>query len=85
MLPGEFATQTCFQGRFGEDTETNKFGGHVMMHPPRPNEDLVKARIQYTEFRIVGQAFRIGRYAIHFHLVGKADNSYVRGCAIHKR
>ena len=32
-----------------------------------------------------GQAFRLGRYPIHWHLMGDVHNaSYVRGCAIHQ-
>ena len=31
----------------------------------------------------MGQAFRVGRYPIHFHINGNASTSYVRGIAIH--
>lgn len=32
-----------------------------------------------------GQAFRLGRYPIHWHLMGDIDGkSYVRGCSIHQ-
>merc|ERR1712013_912674 len=31
----------------------------------------------------VGQAFRVGRYPIHFHIPGNMSTSYVRGNAIH--
>jgi len=31
----------------------------------------------------VGQAFQLGRYPIHFHLIGAVHNSYIRGNAIH--
>ena len=31
----------------------------------------------------MGQAFRLGRYAIHFHLSGSMSGSYIRNCAIH--
>ena len=30
------------------------------------------------------QAFRLGRYPIHYHLNGNVTGSYVRGCAIHR-
>lgn len=40
-------------------------------------------RIEHTEVRHMGQAFRLGRYAIHFHLSGTVNGSYVRNCAIH--
>ena len=36
------------------------------------------------EFRRTGQAFRLGRYSLHYHLHGDLQyNQYVRGCAFH--
>ena len=35
------------------------------------------------EIRQGGQAFRLGRYAVHFHLNDVMNGSYVRHCAIH--
>ncbi|XP_035686784.1 fibrocystin-L-like [Branchiostoma floridae] len=81
---GEFATQTCFQGRFGEEVGSDQFGGHVLIHQPEPDAGLVTARIEHVEFTYVGQAFRLGRYPIHSHLNGDMSSSYVRGCAIHR-
>ena len=54
------------------------------MHAPRYDEELVVGRIEYVELTYVGQAFRLGRYAIHFHLNGDMPSSYVRGCSIHQ-
>ncbi|XP_054620387.1 fibrocystin-L-like isoform X2 [Dunckerocampus dactyliophorus] len=83
--PGEFATQTCFQGRFGEETGSDEFGACIMVHPPVPNENLAMARLSYVEIFHAGQAFRLGRYPIHWHLVGDLQyKSYVRGCSIHQ-
>uniref|UniRef100_UPI003AACF14E PKHD1 like 1, tandem duplicate 1 n=1 Tax=Centroberyx gerrardi TaxID=166262 RepID=UPI003AACF14E len=82
---GEFATQTCFQGRFGEEVGSDQFGGCIMFHAPRPNENLAIGRLEYVEIFHAGQAFRLGRYPIHWHLMGNIDyKSYVRGCAIHQ-
>ncbi|KAL7883851.1 hypothetical protein SRHO_G00015090 [Serrasalmus rhombeus] len=82
---GEFATQTCFQGRFGEEVGSDQFGGCIMFHAPRPNENLAIGRIEYVEIFNAGQAFRLGRYPIHWHLMGDIKfQSYVRGCAIHQ-
>uniref|UniRef100_A0A667XGZ1 PKHD1 like 1, tandem duplicate 2 n=1 Tax=Myripristis murdjan TaxID=586833 RepID=A0A667XGZ1_9TELE len=82
---GEFATQTCFQGRFGEETGSDQFGGCIMFHAPRPNENLAIGRLEYVELFHAGQAFRLGRYPIHWHLMGDINyQSYVRGCAIHQ-
>ncbi|XP_036421459.1 fibrocystin-L-like [Colossoma macropomum] len=82
---GEFATQTCFQGRFGEEVGSDQFGGCIMFHAPRPNENLAIGRIEYVEIFNAGQAFRLGRYPIHWHLMGDLKlQSYVRGCSIHQ-
>ncbi|XP_030644362.1 PKHD1 like 1, tandem duplicate 1 [Chanos chanos] len=82
---GEFTTQTCFQGRFGEETGSDQFGGCIMFHAPRPSENLAIGRIEYVEVFNAGQAFRLGRYPIHWHLMGDVQfKSYVRGCAIHQ-
>ncbi|KAK9957826.1 hypothetical protein ABG768_012036 [Culter alburnus] len=82
---GEFATQTCFQGRFGEEVGSDQFGGCIMFHAPQPNQNLAIGRIEYVELFNVGQAFRLGRYPIHWHLMGDVKfKSYVRGCGIHQ-
>ncbi|KAI8520669.1 hypothetical protein Bbelb_004230 [Branchiostoma belcheri] len=76
---GEFVTQTCFEGRFGDEVGSDQFGAHVMVH----GED-VTFRIENTELTNMGQAFRLGRYAVHSHLNGDMSGSYVRGNAIHR-
>ena len=81
--PGQFQTQTCFQGRFGEEIGSDQFGVSVMIHAPNKSMGLVTARFSYVEISHAGQAFRLGRYPIHFHLSGDVSGSYVRGCAIH--
>ena len=81
--PGQFDVQTCFQGRFGAETSSDQFGGQIMLHAAVMNENRVTGRIEYVEVTHAGQAFRLGRYPIHFHLNGDVTGSYVRGCAIH--
>ncbi|OCT77100.1 fibrocystin-L [Xenopus laevis] len=82
---GEFATQTCFQGRFGEEVGSDQFGGCIMFHAPQPSQLLSIGRIEYVEVFHAGQAFRLGRYPIHWHLMGDLQfKSYVRGCGIHQ-
>ena len=61
FIAGEFATQTCFQGRFGEETGWDQMGAQVIIHSPEPDTELSIARIEYVEFTHVGQAFRLGR------------------------
>ena len=77
------ALQTCFSGKFGEELGSDEMGAVIIISPPVKDQGLVEARIEYAEFRFVGQAFRVGRYPIHFHLPGNMNTSYVRGNAIH--
>jgi hypothetical protein len=32
----------------------------------------------------MGQAFKLGRYAIHFHMIGNVHNSYIEGTTVHQ-
>ena len=79
--PGQFAVQVCFFGRFGAEEIDDQFGSQIMLHKG-PNDKVV-GRIEYVEVTRAGQAFRLGRYPIHFHLNGDVNGSYVRGCGIH--
>lgn len=81
--PGQFEIQTCFLGRFGDETLNDQFGSQIMIHAAEQNQGDVIGRFEYVEVTHAGQAFRLGRYPIHFHLNGDVSTSYVRGCAIH--
>ena len=81
--PGQFEVQTCFLGRFGNETLSDQFGSQIMIHAAEQNQGDVVGRFSYTEVTHAGQAFRLGRYPIHFHLNGNVSGSYVRGCSIH--
>ncbi|XP_033119895.1 fibrocystin-L-like [Anneissia japonica] len=79
----QFATQTCFQGRFGEEIGSDQFGSQIKLFGKYRDQQLVTGRIEYVEVTHAGQAFRLGRYPIHFHFNGDVSGSYVRGCGIH--
>ena len=81
--PGQFETQTCFQGRFGSEVVGDQFGSQIMIHAAEQNQGHVLAQFGYIEVTHAGQAFRLGRYPIHYHLNGNVSGSYVRGCGIH--
>lgn len=49
-----------------------------------PQDESCIGRILYTEFYNVGQAFKLGRYPIHFHMIGSVSKSLVKGNAIHQ-
>ena len=84
FVANEEAEQSCFQGKFGEEIGTDEFGAIIFINAAEINKHLAVARISYTEFTFVGQAFRVGRYPIHFHINGNATSSYVRGNSIHR-
>jgi hypothetical protein len=57
------------------------YGGHMMVG----DGPDAAARISSVEFRRMGQTNNIGRYPVHFHLLGEAgSNSYVEDSAIHQ-
>ena len=53
-----------------------------MIHSP--GDESAIGRIEYIELTDVGQAFKLGRYPLHFHMIGTVNQSYVRGNAIHQ-
>ncbi|XP_063689847.1 fibrocystin-L-like isoform X2 [Bolinopsis microptera] len=81
--PDQFATQTCFQGRYGAMMDSDQFGSQIMFHAAAMETREVHGRLENAEFSWAGQAFRLGRYPIHFHMNGDVSGSYVKGCAVH--
>ena len=77
------AMQTCFAGKFGEELGTDEMGAVIIISPKFKDQGLVSARFEYVELTSVGQAFRVGRYPIHFHLPGNQNESYIRGVSVH--
>lgn len=57
------------------------YGSHIMLTGKQDESSI--GRIEYVEVYYSGQAFQMGRYPIHFHMIGSVSGSYVRGCAIH--
>jgi hypothetical protein len=64
-----------------DDSVARQYGAHIMLHSK--GDDSLTGRISYAEFTQVGQAFQLGRYPIHFHMIGAVHNSYIEGNAIH--
>lgn len=70
--------------KYQGDPETslqNQYGATIMLHSP--GDESVIGRISHAEFFNVGQSFQIGRYPIHFHMIGEVNKSYVIGNSIH--
>ena len=53
-----------------------------MLHSP--GDESVVGRIENCEFKDVGQAFMLGRYPIHFHMIGNVQKSWIRKNSIHQ-
>ena len=51
-----------------ETSSANMYGAIIFMHSQ--GDDSIIGKISYIELRDVGQAFKVGRYPIHFHMVG---------------
>ncbi|GIL53442.1 hypothetical protein Vafri_9024 [Volvox africanus] len=61
----------------------NQYGVQVMVSSPKY---LPRALVRFDNIEITqsGQAFRLGRYSMHWHMHGDvAFQSWLRGCAIH--
>ena len=65
-----------------ETSAKNQYGANIFIHSS--GDDSVIARLEYIELNEVGQAFKIGRYAVHFHMIGAVHQSYARGCSTHE-
>ena len=59
----------------------NQYGGQLFFHSP--GDDSLVVHLSNLEVRNAGQAFRLGRYAIHWHMIGDLLQSYQRNCSIH--
>ena len=44
------------------------YGAHIMVHTP-PHLEKPLVQLKHVEVRKAGQAFRLGRYPIHFHIL----------------
>jgi hypothetical protein len=70
--------------KFRGDPETskrNEYGANIFLHSH--GDDSLTGRIANVELTDVGQGFKIGRYAVHFHMIGAVHNSYAKGNSIH--
>jgi hypothetical protein len=56
-------------------------GVHIML---RGQEGVARGRYSYMEVFRAGQKFQLGRYPIHFHMIGHVVDNYVIGCAVHQ-
>ena len=60
----------------------NQYGATIFLHSL--GDDSLVARLGFIEMTNVGQAFKVGRYAVHFHMIGAVHQSYANGCSTHE-
>ena len=56
-------------------------GVHIMLFSPGDESSI--GRIENLELFNAGQAYNLGRYPLHFHLIGTVTKSYIKNNAIH--
>eukprot|EP00340_Litonotus_pictus_P012293 CAMPEP_0170537490 /NCGR_PEP_ID=MMETSP0209-20121228/102744_1 /TAXON_ID=665100 ORGANISM="Litonotus pictus, Strain P1" /NCGR_SAMPLE_ID=MMETSP0209 /ASSEMBLY_ACC=CAM_ASM_000301 /LENGTH=2876 /DNA_ID=CAMNT_0010838997 /DNA_START=139 /DNA_END=8769 /DNA_ORIENTATION=- len=65
-------------------SERTQYGFHQLITASRKNmEKTGLARISYVELFRGGQAFQLGTYPIHFHMLGDNHKSFIKGVSIH--
>jgi len=64
-----------------ETTKANTYGATMFFHSD--GDDSLEARLKHIETTDMGQAFKLGRYAIHFHMIGAVHKSYCEGVVVH--
>ena len=83
LCPPLLGVAPCITHQGDYDSARYMYGGQILVNSPGY---LARALIKFdnVELAQMGQAFRLGRYSIHWHMHGDvAFQSWVRGCAIH--
>jgi hypothetical protein len=66
-------------------SETDEFGGHVMVMRPSGVSSYGKAYISNVELYRMGQKQVLGRYPMHWHMMlGVAVGQYFTDCSVHR-
>ncbi|KAJ1475672.1 hypothetical protein T484DRAFT_1827474 [Baffinella frigidus] len=85
VVEGDYDARLCPLADLADDGVTrlscNQFGAQIFLSSPG-HESLI-GRMSNMEIRNGGQAFRLGRYAIHWHMIGNVKQSFQKNCSIH--
>jgi len=85
IIRGDPDRVLCPEPKLGDDQRTelscNQFGVQLFFHSP--GHESLRVRMANVEVANGGQAFRLGRYAVHWHMIGNVRNSFQRNCSIH--
>ena len=63
------------------NSRREQFGLQITITSPGDNSAV--ARFSDVEIRNAGQGLKLGKYPIHFHLIGVVTHSYVRRTSVH--
>jgi hypothetical protein len=82
----EFRAEVAYLSRkiriLGDSTsEANQYGAQVMAFSPADETTII--RISHTEIAYCGQAYDLGRYAVHVRGLGNVRKSFLRYNSIH--
>ena len=67
--------------RGDDNSPSMQYGVHIMLFSPGDENTI--GRIENLELFYAGQAYNLGRYPLHFHLIGDVTESYIRNNSIH--
>lgn len=65
-----------------DSSALNQYGATIFLHSVGDNS--LVARLNNIEMTQMGQAFKVGRYAVHFHMIGAVHKSYAKNCVTHE-
>ena len=65
--------------RGDESAKVTGHGAHIMVR----GKGKSFARFSYFEMFLAGQKFQLGRYPIHYHMMGEVDGMFIRGVSVH--
>ena len=70
------------------ENESQQYGSIITLSTMSMNMNSMTSqtffgKIANIEIRRAGQAFELGKYPIHFHMIGDVLGSFIKGCSIH--
>ena len=76
---GRLTRNVIIQG--DDNSKREQFGVQVVLSSDG-DESLI-GRLSNVETRFTGQGLKLGKYPLHFHLVGAVSKSYIANCSVH--
>jgi hypothetical protein len=76
---GVLSRNVVYRGDPSDSLDT-EYGATIFMHSP--GDDSLEFHSDSIEYRNVGQAFKLGRYALHMHMIGAVHKSYITRNAV---